>query len=109
MQFTKKLLLILCATTLLVSCKKVIVPDVKGCTVRGIFQAGANCSWTGHSEDTEITVIELIKMLEDGAIVMSSGDRIKEKNTMETLCYNAGDNCTYEMKQYIENMATPKK
>ncbi len=103
----KSPLLFLLATLVLSGCKNVVVPDVQICSVAGIIAAGADCSFTGHDENSEINVKELIDLLEDGAIIISHNDRLKEQTALDQLCYDAGAQCTYEVKTLIKNMAEP--
>lgn len=104
-----KLLLLSTLVTLAPSCKHVTVPDITECQVAGMLIAGADCSATGHEENTELDFAGLKKLLEDGAIIIPLADRTKEKTALQQLCYAAGDNCTYEMKQQIAKMAEVKK
>lgn len=101
---TKLLSLSLFAIAALSGCNKVEFPDVKICAVAGILIAGMDCSHTGHKEDTEMNAAEMIKFLEAGAICMSPDDRKKEKNAIESACYELGKQCTFEIKQLIGKM-----
>lgn len=105
----RNIFLLLFVTLALSACKRVLVPDVKICSVAGILAAGANCSSTGHDENSEMDVKELIDFFEDGAMCMSADDRRKEKTAIEQACYSLGDRCTFEMKQVISKMATVER
>jgi len=106
---TKKHWLSLFAILALSGCQTVTIPDVKICSVAGIIAAGADCSYTGHEENTEMNVQELIRFLEGGAIIMSADDRVKEKTAVEQACYLLGDRCTFEIKQAISKMASVER
>ena len=101
---SKPRLLLISSSILLASCDQVTVPDAKKCTVAGIFQAGMNCSYTGHKQITQENAAALIKMLEDGAVITPHDDALREKTALNRLCYDAGAWCSYETKQYIANM-----
>jgi hypothetical protein len=100
---TKLLLLSSFAIAGLSGCK-VTFPDVKLCSVAGIFAAGMDCSYTGHDENSEMTAKEMIDFLEAGAICMSSEDRKREKTAIEKACVKLGNGCSFEVKQLIQSM-----
>lgn len=90
------------------SCR-VSFPDVKICSVAGILMAGADCSFTGHSENSEMGAKEFIDWLENGAICMSSEDRAREKSAIEQACTKLGAGCSFEIRQMIQSIDKVKR
>lgn len=102
------------ALTLLVlanSC--VTVPNIRGCTVAGFLEAGANCSTSNTGVRSTLTVAELIYMLEPqlektdpvtgvvtpkraGAVIISAEDYKRAKDAQELACRLLGRKCDYE-------------
>ena len=98
---------------LAVSCQTVI-PDIRGCTVAGVLEAGADCATTNSGIKTKLTAGELIQMLESqperpdpsnpgkmlprraGAVIMSAEDYKRAKDAQEIACRLLGNNCVYE-------------
>lgn len=101
MKNVKRLSLILLATTLLASCGHVEIPDIKIYSVAGDLQAGADFVHTGHDEIGEVSMHEIVKILEDGAIIMSSQDFKRNKTAIEQACYKLGKACSYEVRKAI--------
>lgn len=108
MKNIRRLLLSLLGILALSSCR-VSFPDVQLCSVAGVIMAGADCSYTGHEENSEMQAKEFIDWLENGAICMSSADRAREKSAIESACVKLGNACSFEVKQLIQTMDRVKK
>lgn len=85
-------------------CRSVEFPDVKLCSVAGIFAAGMDCAQTGSGKTTEMNAKEMIDFLESGAICMSAADRKREKTAIEQACYLLKDRCTFEVQEMIKRL-----
>ena len=99
----RKLLLSLLGIQLLNSCSHVTVPDIQLYSVAGDLQAGADFVYTGHDEVGEVSMHEIIAILEDGAVCMSSDDFKRNKTAIEQSCYKLGNACSYEVRQAISD------
>lgn len=73
------------------------------CSVAGTLMAGANCAFTGHDENIELSMSELIKFLEDGALIVSSEDYKRNKTAAEQACYKLGAACGFEVRKALED------
>lgn len=69
----------------------------------GDLQAGADWVSTCSDESGEISMHDLIEMLEDGAIIMSSPDFKSGKTETEQSCYKLGAMCSYEVRKSIQD------
>lgn len=92
----------------LAGCKSISVPDVRECSVAGIFQAGAICATTNSGKLSEMNVQEFIAWLEPapgraGAVCRSDEDFTKQKTALEQACVLLKDRCTPEMKAALES------
>ncbi len=99
---TKWLFLSLCVGPALSGCSHVQFPDFKLYSVAGSVMAGADYAYTGHDETGEISMQELFKILEDGAIIMESKDFKRQKIASEQACVQLGAACSFEILQAIQ-------
>ncbi len=97
------LLLFLLAILALSGCTHVQFPDMRLYSVAGDLQAGADYVYTGHDEQGEVGMKELIDLLEDGAIIMSSEDFKRNKTATEQACIALGNQCSFEIRQALED------
>lgn len=89
------------------------------------MSAGAICAETQTSRTFDLTLDQLIEMLEPqgerddpahpgqklparaGAIIQSAEDYNKNKTALESACRELGSHCSYEIRQAIASMNTP--
>lgn len=99
--------LLLASLFVLVLSGCVTVPNTTACTVAGTMSAGAICAETLTDKTSDLTLAQLIEMLEAGAIIQSADDWGKNKTALETACRELGSRCSYEVKKAIEGLNTP--
>lgn len=117
----KKLLLkSLFSLVLLTSCS-VQIPNVKGCAVAGVMEAGMDCFHTLSDEEESISPEEIKNFLEampeirdlngnviqeahGAAICQPSADWEKEHAALESACEKLGASCSYDIRKAIENV-----
>lgn len=83
--------------------------DQQVCFVAGIMAAGANCAHTISGETYELSLPELIKMLEPskaenrpGAAIMSADHFNKIKTSLDIVCASIGEFCTLDIKEQLK-------
>lgn len=102
MKNVKSLWLSLLALTLS-SCSHTQFPDFPVFSVAGDLQAGADYTWVGHDEVGEISMQEVIDILEDGAIIIRSNDWKRQKAAGETACIALGSMCSQQVLESLRN------
>jgi len=98
---------LLCLASGCASC--VQIPDVEGCTVAGLIEAGADCATSNTGIKRKLTAKELLEMIEPvadqpkegikgraGAVIISAKDYKRMKDAQEMACRELGNRCTYE-------------
>lgn len=86
----------------LVSCGTVVVHNVKGCSVAGVIQAGADCAESLTQKKSEMTFEEYVTFLEAGAIAFSVEDVQEMKTALDQACQKI--TCEYEVQSLIESL-----
>lgn len=99
----RTLLVSLISFALLTSCTHVQIPNVKVCAVAGVTAAGADCVHSLSDETEQLTLDQLIAMLEPqldpprgAAMIISSEDFTRLKTAMEQACAKL-KGCTKEV------------
>lgn len=103
MRNVEKLSLSLFVGALLSSCASVQMPCMDVYSIAGIMQAGADKASTCSDETSEVSMHEIFKILEDGAIIIPSNDFKRNKTASEQACYKLGARCSYEVRQAIQD------
>jgi hypothetical protein len=93
---------------------KYTVHDTEVCSVAGVMMAGMDCAHTRSDETRSMTLDQTIEFLEPqvgdpktgkgtraGAMCMTAGNYVQQKNDLETVCRMLGERCSYEIKQAI--------